>query len=90
MWSEGSLGHADDAGLISKSAEDVVRMMAVIVAVSEANSLTMPKKTHTMHRAPDDVRQGPQKGTLRRYRDDYPQTQIVPMWGSYSGQLISG
>lgn len=52
--------NADDASRMSKSAEDLVRMMTVIVAVFEAKGVMPKKKTHTMHRAPDDVRQGPQ------------------------------
>ena len=41
--------YADDAGIVSKSAEGLAKMMTVIVTVFEAADLAVPeKKTETM------------------------------------------
>ena len=41
--------YADDAGIVSKSAEGLGKMMAVIMTIFEAAGLTVPeKKTETM------------------------------------------
>ena len=46
--------YADDAGIVSKSAEGLAKMMTVIVTVFEAAGLTMSEKTETMLlRTPD-------------------------------------
>ena len=46
--------YADDARIVSKSAEGLAKMMTVIVTVFEAAGLTVSKKTETMLlRTPD-------------------------------------
>ena len=40
--------YADDAGIVSKSAEGLAEMMTVIVTVFEAAGLTVSEKTETM------------------------------------------
>ena len=49
--------HADDAGIVSKSAEGLVKIMAVIVTVSEEGGLTVSgEKMETMPlRTPDQT-----------------------------------
>ena len=46
--------YADDAGIVSKSADGLAKMMTVIVTVFEAAGLTVSEKTETMRlRTPD-------------------------------------
>ena len=40
--------YADDAGIVSKSADGLAKMMTVIVTVFEAAGLTVSEKTETM------------------------------------------
>ena len=48
--------YADDAGVVSKSAEGFAKMMTVIVTVFEAAGLTVSEKTETMLlRTPDEA-----------------------------------
>ena len=48
--------YVDDAGVVSKSAEGLAKMMTVIVTVFEAAGLTVSEKTETMLlRTPDQV-----------------------------------
>ena len=48
--------YADDAGIVSKSAEGLAKMMTVIVTVFEAAGLTVSEKTETMLlRTPDQA-----------------------------------
>ena len=48
--------YADDAGIVSKSAEGLAKMMTVIVTVFEAAGLTVSEKAETMLlRTPDQV-----------------------------------
>ena len=48
--------YADDAGIVSKSADGLAKMMTVIVTVFEAAGLTVSEKTETMLlRTPDQA-----------------------------------
>ena len=48
--------YADDAGIVSKTAEGLARMMTVIVTIFEAAGLRVSEKTETMLlRTPDQA-----------------------------------
>lgn len=65
MW---GLSCTNDAGIVSKSAEGLAKMMTVHVAVSEATGLTIPEKeTETMLPHEHQTRHpGPRPSSLKR------------------------
>ena len=82
--------YADDAGIVSKSAEGLAKMMTVIVTVFEGAGLTVSeKKTETMLlRTPNQV---PQTSPLviEAVGQMYRQTMQFCIWAILSSQALT-
>ena len=81
--------YADDAGIVSRSAEGLAKMMTVIVTVFEAAGLTVSEKT--LLRTPGQTSLAPSlviEAAGQRYRLDRP-TSSLSLAASSTKALIS-
>ena len=88
MSTQGSLGMlwADDAGIVSKSAEDLAKMTA-IVTVFEASDLTVSeKKTETMLLRTPDQASCTSPLVIEAVGQRYRQTRSFRIWAVLSTQ----
>ena len=73
--------YADDAGIVSKSAEGLAKMMTVIVTVFEAAGLTVSEKSKTMLLRTPDQAPVPHRSSSRQQAKGIQTTQFLYLGG---------